>query len=264
MPDTTTIKQLLEAGAHFGHQTGRWHPRMKSYIFTKRNGIHIIDLEQTAAKLDEACNFVRQVVAEGGTILFVGTKKQAQEAIVEEAQRCNMYYVEQRWLGGTLTNFATIQARIDHLVRLEDQHSRGEFGRLLKKEVLKIGKEIESLNRQMAGIKEMTSLPSVLFVIDPIKDKIAVAEAKRMGIPVVASNISGIPEIIEEGKNGFLLTPGKFTDIMDRLKAIYSNPELRRSVGANARKKIESAYLPKDYVRELENLYEKLSNKKCR
>ena len=187
MPDTTTIKQLLEAGAHFGHQTGRWHPRMKSYIFTKRNGIHIIDLEQTAAKLDEACNFVRQVVAEGGTILFVGTKKQAQEAIVEEAQRCNMYYVEQRWLGGTLTNFATIQARIDHLVRLEDQHSRGEFGRLLKKEVLKIGKEIESLNRQMAGIKEMTSLPSVLFVIDPIKDKIAVAEAKRMGIPVVAA-----------------------------------------------------------------------------
>ena len=186
MPDTTTIKQLLEAGAHFGHQTGRWHPRMKSYIFTKRNGIHIIDLEQTATKLDEACNFVRQVVAEGGTILFVGTKKQAQEAIVEEAQRCGMYYVEQRWLGGMLTNFATIQARIDHLVRLEDQHSRGEFGRLLKKEVLKIGKEIESLNRQMAGIKEMTSLPSVLFIVDPIKDKIAVAEARRMGIPVVA------------------------------------------------------------------------------
>lgn len=187
LPDTTTIKQLLEAGAHFGHQTGRWHPRMKSYIFTKRNGIHIIDLEQTAAKLDEACKFVRQVVAEGGTVLFVGTKKQAQEAIVEEAQRCNMYYVEQRWLGGTLTNFATIQARIDHLVRLEDQHSRGEFGRLLKKEVLKIGKEIDSLNRQMGGIKEMTSLPSVLFVIDPIKDKIAVMEAKRMGIPVVAA-----------------------------------------------------------------------------
>ena len=186
MPDTTTIKQLLEAGAHFGHQTSRWHPRMKSYIFTKRNGIHIIDLEQTAARLDEACNFVRQVVAEGGTILFVGTKKQAQESIVEEAQRCGMYYVEQRWLGGMLTNFATIQARIDHLVRLEDQHSRGEFGRLSKKEVLKIGEEIEGLNRQMAGIKEMTSLPSALFIVDPIKDKIAVAEARRMGIPVVA------------------------------------------------------------------------------
>ena len=186
MPDTTTIKQLLEAGAHFGHQSGRWHPRMKNYIFTKRNGIHIIDLEQTAAKLDETCDFIRQVVAEGGTILFVGTKKQAQESIVEEAQRCGMYYVEQRWLGGMLTNFATIQARIDYLVRLEDQQSRGEFGRLSKKEILKIGEEIEHLNQQMGGFKEMTSLPSTLFVVDPIKEKIAIAEAKRMGIPVVA------------------------------------------------------------------------------
>ena len=186
MPDTTTIKQLLESGAHFGHQTGRWHPRMKDYIFTKRNGIHIIDLEKTAAMLDEACNFVRQLVAEGGIILFVGTKKQAQESIVEEAQRCGMYYVDQRWLGGMLTNFTTIQARIDYLVRLEDQQSRGEFGRLSKKEVLKIGEEIEKLNRQMGGFKEMTSLPSALFIVDPIKEKIALAEAKRMGIPVVA------------------------------------------------------------------------------
>jgi small subunit ribosomal protein S2 len=186
LPDTTTIKQLLEAGAHFGHQTGRWHPRMKNYIFTKRNGIHIIDLEKTAAKLDEACNYVRQVVAEGGAILFVGTKKQAQESIVEEAKRCGMYYVDQRWLGGMLTNFTTIQSRIDHLVRLEDQQSRGEFGRLSKKEVLKIGEEIEKLNKQMGGFKEMTSLPSAIFIIDPIKEKIALAETKRMGIPVVA------------------------------------------------------------------------------
>jgi len=186
LPDTTTIKQLLESGAHFGHQTGRWHPRMKDYIFTKRNGIHIIDLEKTAAMLDEACNFVRQLVAEDGIILFVGTKKQAQESIVEEAQRCGMYYVDQRWLGGMLTNFTTIQARIDYLVRLEDQQSRGEFGRLSKKEVLKIGEEIEKLNRQMGGFKEMTSLPSALFIVDPIKEKIALAEAKRMGIPVVA------------------------------------------------------------------------------
>ena len=186
MPDTTTIKQLLEAGAHFGHQTGRWHPRMKNYIFTKRNGIHIIDLEKTAAKLDEVCNYVRQVVAEGGTILFVGTKKQAQESIVEEAKRCGMYYVDQRWLGGMLTNFATIQSRIDHLVRLEDQQSRGEFGRLSKKEILKIGEEIEKLNKQMGGFKEMTSLPSAIFIVDPIKEKIALAETKRMGIPVVA------------------------------------------------------------------------------
>ena len=186
MPDTTTIKQLLEAGAHFGHQSGRWHPKMKSYIFTKRNGIHIIDLEQTAAKLDEACDFVRQVVSEGGTVLFVGTKKQAQEAVAEEAQRCGMYYVDQRWLGGMLTNFATIQSRIDHLVRLEDQQSRGEFGRLSKKEVLKIVEEIERLNKQMGGFKEMTNLPSNIFIIDPTKENIAFAEAKRMGIPVVA------------------------------------------------------------------------------
>ena len=186
MPESVSIKQLLEAGAHFGHQTSRWHPRMKSYIFTKRNGIHILDLEQTAAMLDKACDFIRQVVAEGNHILFVGTKKQAQEAIELEAKRCDMYYVNQRWLGGVLTNFATIQARIDHLVRLEDQQTRGDFSRLPKKEALKLEEKISRLNRQMGGIKEMTSLPAVLFIIDPTKEKIALAEAKRMGIPVVA------------------------------------------------------------------------------
>ncbi len=186
MPDTTTVKRLLEAGAHFGHQTSRWHPRMKKYIFTKRNGIHIIDLEQTASMLDKACDFVRQVVADSGHILFVGTKKQAQETIEEEAKRCGMYYVNLRWIGGTLTNFATIQARIDYLVRLEDQQERGEFSRLPKKEALKLEEEILRLNRQMGGIKEMTSLPAALFVIDPTKDRIALAEAKRVGIPVVA------------------------------------------------------------------------------
>ena len=186
MPDTTTIKQLLEAGAHFGHQTGRWHPRMKSYIFTKRNGIHIIDLEKTAAMLDKACGYVKELVASAGTILFVGTKKQAQESVVEEAQRCGMPYIDQRWLGGMLTNFATIQARIDHLVRLEDQQSRGEFGRLTKKEIMKITEEIEKLNTQMGGIKEMTNLPNALFLVDPTKEGIALAEAKRMGIPVLA------------------------------------------------------------------------------
>ena len=186
MPDTTTIKQLLEAGAHFGHQTSRWHPRMKSYIFTKRDGIHIIDLEQTAVMLDKACDFIRQVVAEGGTILFVGTKKQAQESLEQEAKRCDMYYVNQRWLGGVLTNFATIQSRIDYLVHLEDKQTRGEFNVLPKKEALKLGKEIVRLNRQMGGFKEMTSLPSALFIIDPIKEKIALAEARRIAIPVVA------------------------------------------------------------------------------
>jgi len=186
LPDTISIKQLLEAGAHFGHQVSAWHPRMKKYIFTKRNGIHIIDLEQTASMLDKACDFVQQVVAEGGNILFVGTKKQAQEAIEQEAQRCGMYYVSQRWLGGTLTNFATIQSRIDHLVRLEDQQSRGEFSRLPKKEALKLGEKVSRLNLQMGGFKEMTSLPSALFIVDPTKDKIALAEAKRVGIPVIA------------------------------------------------------------------------------
>ena len=186
MPDTVTIKELLEAGAHFGHQTSRWHPAMKKYVFTKREGIHIIDLEQTATMLAKACEFAKQVASEGGNILFVGTKKQAQEAIEEEAKRCGMYYVNQRWLGGVLTNFATIQARIDQLVRLEDQKSRGDFERLPKKEAQKLGEEISRLNRQMGGFKEMTSLPNALFIVDPTKEKIALAEARRMGIPVVA------------------------------------------------------------------------------
>jgi small subunit ribosomal protein S2 len=159
---------------------------MKSYIFTRRNGIHIIDLEQTISMLDKACEFVRQLVAEGGTILFVGTKKQAQETIEEEAKRCDMPYVNQRWLGGVLTNFTTIQTRIDYLVRLEDQQGRGEFNRLPKKEALKLEREILRLNRQIGGLKEMTNLPSALFIVDVIKERIALAEAKRAGIPVVA------------------------------------------------------------------------------
>ena len=186
MANRVTIKELLEAGAHFGHQTSRWHPRMKSYIFTKRNGIHIIDLEQTVTMLDKACDFIREVAEAGGVILFVGTKKQAQEAVGEEAARCGMYYVNQRWLGGTLTNFTTIQARIDYLVRLEDQQSRGELNSLPKKEALKLEEEISRLNHLMGGFKEMTSPPDALFIVDPTKERIALAEAKRVGIPVVA------------------------------------------------------------------------------
>ncbi len=186
MADTSSIKQLLEAGAHFGHQASGWHPRMKKYIFTKRNGIHIIDLEQTVKLLVKAQEKVRQTVADGGTILFVGTKKQAQESVESEAKRCGMYYVNQRWLGGTLTNFSTIQSRIDYLVRLEDQRAKGEFTRLPKKEASKLEEEIVRLNRQLGGIKEMTRLPSILFIVDPTKDKIALMEAKRVDIPVVA------------------------------------------------------------------------------
>lgn len=159
---------------------------MKQYIFTKRNGIHIIDLEQTIKMLGKAYEYVRQTVADGGTILFVGTKKQAQESVELEAKRCGMYYVNQRWLGGTLTNFITIQGRIDYLVRLEDQQSKGEFSRLPKKEARKLEEEIARLNRQLGGVKEMTKLPSALFIVDPTKDKIALLEAKRMGVPVVA------------------------------------------------------------------------------
>ncbi len=186
MPDTVTIKELLEAGAHFGHQTSRWHPRMKQYIFTKRNGIHIIDLEQTASMLDKACEFIKQVVAEGGKVLFVGTKKQAQSIIQEEAERCGMYFINQRWIGGVLTNFTTIQSRIDYLVRLEDQQARGDFSRRPKKEALKLGQEITRLNRQMGGFKEMTSLPDAIYIVDLTKEKIALAEAQRVGVPVVA------------------------------------------------------------------------------
>ena len=186
MAESITIKQLLEAGAHFGHQTSHWHPRMKSYIFTQRNGIHIIDLEQTLTKLNEAATFVKELISSGQSLLFVGTKKQGQAAIEEEAKRCGAYYVNQRWLGGMLTNFATIQSRIDYLVQLEDKKNRGDLDYMIKKERMKVDKEIAHLNRQMGGFKEMVNLPGALFVIDPNKEKIALAEAKKVDVPVIA------------------------------------------------------------------------------
>jgi len=186
LAEAVSMKSLLEAGVHFGHQTRRWNPKMRSYIFTQRNGIHIIDLQQTVVMLGKARDFIRDLVASGQDILFVGTKKQAQETVEQESKRCGMFYVSQRWLGGTLTNFQTIQARIDHMVRLEDRKAKGEFDRLPKKEARKLEEEIARLNRQLGGIKEMTNLPGALFVVDPSKERIAVAEARRMGIPVVA------------------------------------------------------------------------------
>ena len=159
---------------------------MKRYIFTQRNGIHIIDLQQTVVKLQEAYDYIRDLVASGESVLFVGTKKQAQESVETEARRCGMYYVNQRWLGGTLTNFATIQSRIDYLVRLEDRKAKGEFDRLLKKEALKLEEEIQRLNRQLGGIKEMTRLPGAIYIVDPTKERIAVAESMRLSIPIVA------------------------------------------------------------------------------
>ena len=179
------MKQLLEAGVHFGHQTRRWDPKMAEYIFQARNGIHIIDLSKTSKKLDEAYNFVREQAEEGKTVLFVGTKKQAQECIKEAAEKCNMYYVDQRWLGGMLTNFDTIQSRVKRLEDLETMEQDGTFEVLPKKEVILLKKEMEKLQRNLGGIKEMKELPGVMFVVDPKKERIAVLEAKKLGIPVV-------------------------------------------------------------------------------
>lgn len=180
-----SMKQLLEAGVHFGHQTRRWNPKMKEYIFTERNGIYIIDLQKTVRKVDEAYNFLRSVSAEGGRVLFVGTKKQAQEAVREEATRCGQFFVNVRWLGGTLTNFATLKSRIARMRDLERMEETGAFAALPKKEVLELRKEYERLSRFLGGIKEMNKLPDALFVIDPRKERIAVAEARKLRIPIV-------------------------------------------------------------------------------
>ena len=183
---SVSMKQLLEAGVHFGHQTRRWNPKMAKYIFTERNGIYIIDLQKTVKMLDTAYDFIREVSAEGGEILFVGTKKQAQEAIREEAERCGMHFVNARWLGGMLTNYKTIQKRIARLEQLNKMKEDGTFDLLPKKEVIKLELEIEKLEKFMGGIKNMGTLPKAMFIVDTRKEKIAVAEAKNLGIPVVA------------------------------------------------------------------------------
>ena len=181
-----SMKQLLEAGVHFGHQTRRWNPKMAEYIFTERNGIYIIDLQKTVKKLEEAYLFVREIAADGGDILFVGTKKQAQDSIKEEAVRCNMPYVNARWLGGMLTNFNTLKKRIGRLSQLKAMEQDGTFDRLTKKEVTKLSLEIEKLEKFLGGITEMKKQPAAMFIVDPRKEKIAVLEAKKLGIPIVA------------------------------------------------------------------------------
>ncbi len=181
-----SMKQLLEAGVHFGHQTRRWNPKMAPYIFTERNGIYIIDLQKTVRKIEEAYNFVKDVVASGQSILFVGTKKQAQDAVQEEAERCGMFFVNQRWLGGTLTNFQTIEKRINRLHQLQRMEEEGTFEVLPKKEVIMLRHEMERLEKFLGGIQHMKELPGALFIIDPRKEKIAVAEARKLGIPIVA------------------------------------------------------------------------------
>ncbi len=181
-----SMKQLLEAGVHFGHQTRRWNPKMEKYIFTERNGIYIIDLQKTVKKVEEAYNYVKSLAASGGTILFVGTKKQAQDSVREEAERCGMFWINQRWLGGTLTNFQTIQKRIARLHELERMEEDGTFELLPKKEVIILRKEQERLEKFLGGIKNMKQLPDALFVIDPRKERIAVSEARKLGIPIIA------------------------------------------------------------------------------
>ena len=179
------MKQLLEAGVHFGHQTRRWDPKMAEYIFQARNGIHIIDLQKTSKKLDEAYSFMREQAEEGKTFLFVGTKKQAQECMKEAAEKSGMYYVNQRWLGGMLTNFGTIRKRVERLNELERMQEDGTFDVLPKKEVILLKKEMEKLEKNLGGIKDMTEIPGVMFVVDPKKERIAILEAKKLGIPVV-------------------------------------------------------------------------------
>ncbi len=180
------MKALLEAGVHFGHRTRRWHPKMRPYIFTERNGIHIIDLQQTMTKLEEAYNFVRDTVAEGGMVLFVGTKRQAVETVAAEAVRCGMPYVTERWLGGTLTNFRTIRARIDYLIKLEERQANGELDKLPKKEALMLTREMQKLQVRLGGLKEMRRLPKALYIVDTHHETIAIQEATTLKVPIVA------------------------------------------------------------------------------
>ncbi len=193
-----SMKQLLEAGVHFGHQTRRWNPKMARFIFTERNGIYIIDLQKTVKKMDEAYNFVRDLAAEGGKVLFVGTKKQAQESIKNEAERCNQYFVNERWLGGMLTNFQTIEKRVKRLKTLEKQAEDGTFELLPKKEVTLLKHEMEKLQKYLGGIKDMKKLPDALFIIDPKKEEIAVSEARKLHIPIIATvDTNCDPDVID-------------------------------------------------------------------
>ena len=193
-----SMKQLLEAGVHFGHQTRRWNPKMAPYIYTERNGIYIIDLQKSVGKVDEAYKAVSDIAADGGTILFVGTKKQAQEAIKTEAERCGMYYVNERWLGGMLTNFKTIQSRIARLKQIEAMEADGTFDVLPKKEVIGLRLEMEKLTKYLGGIKDMKKLPGALFIVDPRKENIAVLEARKLNIPIVATvDTNCDPDVID-------------------------------------------------------------------
>ncbi len=232
------MKQLLESGVHFGHQKRRWDPRMKPYIFTERNNIYIIDLQQTVKLIDDAYNFVRDISSKNGTILFVGTKKQAQEAISSEAEKCGMPYVNYRWLGGTLTNFNTINQRVRHLFQLEEMEKSGKFSLLPKKEVILLKREQEKLERVLAGIKNMEKLPDALFIIDPKRERNAVTEAKKLSIPIVAvvdtnCNPEEIDYIIpgnDDAIRAIKLLTSVIADAVLEGKKIYSEENMKIAV----------------------------------
>ena len=241
------MKLLLETGVHFGHKTRRWNPKMKQYIFTQRNGIHIIDLQQTVGLLAKAYDFIKNTVAGGGTILFVGTKKQAQEAIEAEAKRCGMLLVNQRWLGGTLTNYSTIALRITYMEQLEQSKAKGEFARLSKKDALKREEELAKLNHHLGGIKGMKKLPDALFIVDPGKEAIAIAEGRRMKIPIVAINDTDCdPNLIDypipgndDAIRSVRLMTGKIADAVlegNTLRQMRLLEEVKAAEGAKAEK----------------------------
>lgn len=238
-----SMKALLEAGVHFGHRTRRWNPKMKSYIFTERNGIHIIDLQQTLAQLERAYEMVRDVVSQGGTVLFVGTKKQAQETVVQESARCEMPYVNQRWLGGTLTNWRTIRQRIDQLIELESQQARGEFRRLTKKEALVKQVLIDRLQRRLGGLRDMNRLPKLIFITDTQREDLAVKEANKLHIPIVAmvdSNCDPDPidHVIpsnDDAIRAIRLIVGKMAD------AVIEGHQMRASLEAEAEEEDDRA-----------------------
>ena len=226
-----TMKQLLEAGVHFGHQTRKWNPKMKKYIFAARHDIHIIDLEKTAKLIEEAYAFVVEQVKAGKSVLFVGTKRQAQDAIKEEAERCGQFYVNSRWLGGTLTNFKTIRSRIDYLEKLEKMEESGEFDLLPKKEVLGLKKEMSKLQENLGGIKKMRSMPGVMFIVDPHNEDIAVAEARKLHIPIVAiTDTNCDPDLID------YVIPGNDDAIraIKLISSVIANAVIEANQGAEA------------------------------
>jgi len=247
------MKSLLEAGVHFGHRTRRWNPRMKQFIFTQRNGIHIIDLQQTMQRLEEAYKAVRDTVAEGGSILFVGTKKQAQETIQQEATRCGMPYVNTRWLGGTLTNFRTIRGRIDYMLKLEERQAMGELDKLPKKEALLLTRELQKLEMRLGGLRDMRRLPRLLFLVDTIHEDIAVREALALGIPMVAmcdTNSDPFPIAYpipanDDAIRAIKLITGKIAD------AVIEGKNIRGVVAAEALEEGTAAELQPEYEQAL-------------